>query len=94
VLAPEKRIEKGIFRQQIDAQHIHKGISQRVSMYPPGERQEKRRLWLDEWVRPLIDRIQLDCVGWEDILNRITATEKTLVQNCRISIKSAFGTTV
>jgi hypothetical protein len=75
VLAPEQQIKRRIFERQMDRQHIYDAIVQRVSAYQTGPEQEKRRRWLDVWVRPLVKTIELDCISWEDIIQRIFSND-------------------
>jgi hypothetical protein len=76
VLAPKQRIEKGIFQAQMDARHLDDAITQRVLLYTSEAPHEQRREWLEQWVRPLIRKLQLRCVSWENIVERVVAEDK------------------
>jgi hypothetical protein len=76
VLAPKQQIEAGVFQSQMNAQHLDEAISQRISPYPTPTQQERKRKWREQWVRPLIQRLQLQCVSWENIIERIVAEDK------------------
>ena len=76
VLAPEKEIQKGRFSKQIDPSHIRDVIKQRCLLYPAEARQQELRAWLEAWVCPLTETLQLGCVSWEDIIRRIIVADK------------------
>lgn len=63
VVAPESRIEAGVFGQRVTRASIRQKVERRVARYE-GERDE----WLSDWFAPTLDRIRIGCLSWESIL--------------------------
>jgi hypothetical protein len=63
ILAPQVAIEAGVFAPFIERTHIEGTVAQRVRAYG-GELDE----WFSASFRPLIERIDLECISWEELL--------------------------
>ncbi len=63
LLAPSSQIERGVFSRVVNKESILKKVSRRVQSYE-GEREG----WYEEWFRPTCEMINIECVGWEEII--------------------------
>ena len=84
VIAPEVVITAGVFNPQMTREHVQATIAERVRGYD-GTLDE----WYNAWFIPLIHRIDLRYISWEDIVTLIeskgdpAASElKNFYQNC------------
>jgi len=63
VLAPSSQIERGVFSKMVHKESILKKVILRVQAYK-GERD----CWYEEWFRPTWERINIQCLSWEEII--------------------------
>lgn len=66
VLAPQARIDDGVFAWDTAIDSIRRKVRRRVEAYD-GERDE----WLDEWFEPTLKRVEVRCLSWEDTIEAI-----------------------
>lgn len=66
VLAPEIQISSGIFKKKMDKTSIAAKVERRVEEYG-GEKDQ----WLEDWFKPTLDHIVIDCLSWEELLEEI-----------------------
>ncbi|MHC5542599.1 hypothetical protein ACYOEI_30610, partial [Singulisphaera rosea] len=66
VLAPQARIDDGVFAWDTAIDSIRRKVRRRVEEYD-GERDE----WLDEWFEPTLKRVEVRCLSWEDTIEAI-----------------------
>jgi hypothetical protein len=72
VLAPEDQIENGVFSDPMKKDNIVEKVSRRIDLYKEDNTYyEKLTTWKDSYFLPLISTIKIDCISWEDILNKI-----------------------
>jgi len=76
VLAPESRINDGIFSRYMEKEHIHKTVKRRVDDYD-----ESKVEWFDSWFLPLMDVIEIRCISWEDLVNFIVIHESEMKES-------------
>jgi hypothetical protein len=63
ILAPQARIDDGVFAWETSAESIHRKVRRRVEEYA-GERDA----WFTDWFEPTLRRIELRCLNWEDVI--------------------------
>jgi hypothetical protein len=63
ILAPQARIDDGVFAWETSAESIHRKVRRRVEEYA-GERDA----WFTDWFEPTLGRIELRCLSWEDVI--------------------------
>ena len=63
ILAPQARIDDGVFAWETSAESIHRKVRRRVEEYA-GERDA----WFTDWFEPTLRRIELRCLSWEDVI--------------------------
>ncbi len=64
VVAPESRINEGIFSTYMDEGHIQETLQKRVSEYDEADRAR----WYDEAFEPLMEKIKIRVVPWEELI--------------------------
>jgi len=64
VIAPEVRVDEGVFSTEMSKDDIHETVQRRVSEY---EDQAKLQ-WFEEWFMPTLESIGLRCITWEELL--------------------------
>jgi hypothetical protein len=67
VIAPEARINDGVFVWDVDADAIRRKVRRRVEDYA-GERDA----WFRDWFEPTLRRIDLRCLSWEDVVEVVS----------------------
>jgi hypothetical protein len=68
VLAPRSQIEQGMFAEEMNRESPLEKVARHVQAYE-GSQDE----WFEEWFRPALERIDVTCVSWEEL---IAAVEK------------------
>ena len=66
IVAPQARIDDGVFARDATREAIRVKTRQRVAQYA-GERDR----WLDEWFEPTLSRLVIRCLAWEEIIEAI-----------------------
>lgn len=66
VLAPQARLDDGIFEWDVDPEAIRRKVRRRVEDYA-GERDH----WFRHWFEPTWRRIEIRCLSWEDLIEVI-----------------------
>lgn len=74
VLAPESQIQSGTFAC-VDRQTIEQKIRGRIEAYEPEWRQKRLEPWLRDSLAPVLERVDLACVPWEEVLHNIGRTD-------------------
>ena len=72
VVAPASQIERGVFEGQLSKESIEQKVSQRIAAYEDAE----RKTWFDEWFAPMLERMQVAAVSWEDVSAAIAAADE------------------
>jgi hypothetical protein len=73
VVAPQSQIDDGVFGDLVSHRSVRKKVERRVSEYG-GAKDD----WFYGWFEPLLSRIELDCLSWENLIQEIgRADEKT-----------------
>ncbi len=67
VVAPEARIDEGVFSDYMGRDSIREIVQQRVSEFEDAEKDE----WLEEWFLPTLATADIRCMSWEELLNVI-----------------------
>ena len=78
VLAPGEAIESGIFDPQMTREHIQATVHERVRGYGGS-----LDAWFDAWFMPLLKRIDLQCISWEDLLSAIDSRDNSAASELR-----------
>ena len=66
VLAPQGRIDDGVFARDTAAEAIRAKVRRRVEAYAGG-----RDAWLADWFEPTLDRVDVRCLAWEEVIETI-----------------------
>ena len=66
VLAPQARIDDGVFARETDPASILKKVRRRAAEYG-SEREE----WVRDWFEPTLARVDLRCLAWEEAIETI-----------------------
>lgn len=66
ILAPQARIDDGVFARDTAIDAIRAKGRQRVRQYA-GERNS----WLADWFEPTVDRVDVRCLAWEEVIETI-----------------------
>jgi hypothetical protein len=66
ILAPQNRIDDGVFARDTAIESIRAKTRRRVAQYP-GERDA----WLTDWFEPTLDRLEVRSLSWEDVIETI-----------------------
>jgi hypothetical protein len=74
VLAPDSQIKGGTFAC-VDRQTIAHKIRDRIEAYEPEWKQERLEPWLRDSLAPVLERVDLACVPWEEVLENIRRTD-------------------
>jgi len=75
VVAPQARIDDGVFARDTAPENILRKVRRRVAEYG-GERDA----WLADWFEPTLARVDLKCLAWEDLIETIAFHEPTAGQ--------------
>ena len=70
VLAPDEQISRRFFVREMTKTSIREKVAHRVSEYSLPEREAKEQ-WLQEWFLPTLEHIQVDVIGWEQIIDAV-----------------------
>lgn len=66
VLAPDEQIRAGVFKSKIERSSILNKVQRRVEAY-----EGKKEKWFKEWFLPTLDRLDIKCISWEEVLDYI-----------------------
>ena len=67
VIAPESRIEDGIFADFIGKDSMREVVQRRVSEYEDAKMDQ----WFEEWFLPTLEVADIRCISWEELLDVI-----------------------
>ena len=70
ILAPRARIDDGVFARDTALEAIRAKARRRVASYD-GERDA----WLADWFEPTLDRVEVRCLAWEEVIETIAFHE-------------------
>lgn len=68
VVAPQERIDEGVFSEQMDVDSMREVVRRRVEEYAESEKDE----WFEEWFLPISKAAKIRCISWEEILAAIS----------------------
>lgn len=68
VIAPQARIDEGVFSDYMDIESMREVVRRRVTEYSEPERDQ----WFEEWFLPVSNAAKICCISWEDILTVIS----------------------
>ncbi len=71
VVAPESRIEAGVFEDLVTRESIRAKIQARVKGLAEGSARDKRFRWVGAVLEPMLDRMELGVVSWESLLAHV-----------------------
>jgi len=71
VLAPRSRIDEGVFSKYMDKQSVHDIVKRRVSEYNDSKKVD----WFQNAFRPLLERITIREISWEEVLAFISDSD-------------------
>ena len=66
IIAPQARIDDGVFARDTALETIRSKVRQRVAQYV-GERDN----WLRDWFLPTLDRVDVRSLAWEEVIETI-----------------------
>ncbi|GIQ77098.1 hypothetical protein [Bradyrhizobium sp. RD5-C2] len=76
VLAPREQIEdKQLFAEFTSKPSIREKVSLRVTAYQGSPQAEKHLRWQREWFEPTLERAEIACLAWEDVIEFIRAED-------------------
>lgn len=64
VVAPQVRIDEGVFSTEMSKDSIREIVQRRVSEYED----EAKVRWFEEWFLPTLAVMELRCIAWEELL--------------------------
>ena len=64
VIAPESRIDEGIFSEYIGQDSIRDVVQQRVSEFEDAAKDD----WFEQWLLPTLKESDVRCMSWEELL--------------------------
>ena len=64
MLAPESRINEGVFAEHMDPKNLHSIVSRRISEYQDSQKDK----WLEDWFVPTMEKIQVREISWEELI--------------------------
>ena len=67
LVAPRARIDDGLFVAELAPDSIRRKVEARVAAY-----EGARADWFRDWFEPTLARIEILCLGWEDILDEVS----------------------
>jgi len=77
VIAPLSQIEKvETFKKYTNNTNIHNKALDRVEAYLDREDYFEKKDWFDEWFTPMLDKIEIQCLSWEEIIEFIQKIDK------------------
>jgi len=72
VLAPEEEIKNGKFSRQMNKRNIIERVEHRIGAYSDDkEKIVELRNWYENTFLPTVERIDLQCVSWESVIDNI-----------------------
>jgi hypothetical protein len=71
VIAPQSRIEEGVFAGQMNRDGMKKVVQRRVAEYED----ETKRQWYDQWFLPVVNKANIRCISWEEILVLVSESD-------------------
>lgn len=68
VIAPKIAIEAGVFSPLMTREHVEKTVAERIVGY-----EGALESWMETAFRPLLARIDLNCISWEELVQAVEA---------------------
>jgi len=81
VLAPEKRIGNSNFKKLVDECSIKDAVRKRVDGYKDETEYKKYDDWFKNWFEPTLEKIELDVISWETVIEQLPDGAKKKVDN-------------
>jgi len=76
VLAPEEQINNGKFSRQMNKRNIIEKVEHRIESYSDEiNKFAKLRNWYENGFLPIVERIDLQCVSWEWVIDNIMSVD-------------------
>ncbi len=75
VLAPAKSIKARLFEAPMRPRSIHTKVQRRVAAY-----QGEHDTWFSRWFEPMMDRVQIQALSWEQVIQRIKTQDAGMAQ--------------
>lgn len=73
VIAPSSQIEKrSSFRSYTNIETMKSKVFERVEAYSSRAEYPKKKSWFDRWFMPMLDKIDIQCLSWEEVIEFIT----------------------
>lgn len=76
LIAPQNKIEEGIFDMQMSLSSIRKTVERRVTEYD-----ESKEQWFNGWFLPTINKISIRKINWEEIISYIRRVDSYYEQD-------------
>ena len=70
VLAPASQIGQGIFDENLTKDSLRTVVQQRVKEYGVN-----RGVWFSEWFLPMLERLEVKALSWEDQISFLSARD-------------------
>jgi hypothetical protein len=75
VVAPEEQITAGVFSVQVEKSSIREKVERRISGYVDDDKKySELKMWYKEFFTPTLDHIDIGCVSWESVIDKIGST--------------------
>jgi len=72
VVAPQEQIAKGIFESKTKKSSIKEKVRLRVNSYVDDDKKyNELQKWYDDFFLPTLEQIDIRCISWESIINKI-----------------------
>ena len=76
VLAPESRIDEGVFEPYMNKQHIENIVKQRVDSH-----NDDKSGWFSYSFLPVLDKINVKCISWEELVKLMKSEEPDITSS-------------
>jgi hypothetical protein len=85
VLAPQSRIQKGIFTELLNQESMTDKVAQRVAAY-----EGVRDQWHRDWFQPMLPYIKIGLLSWEEILRTLGKFDQTAAEGLETFYQKAM----
>jgi hypothetical protein len=78
LLAPEEQITAGVFEEMLDKRKIAKKVRARIVAYRSDPMYDELRRWSGAAFLPLLNRMEVQVLPWEDVIKKIEEADPSL----------------
>jgi hypothetical protein len=78
LLAPREQIDAEVFKEMLDKREIAKKVRIRIVAYRSDPRYDELRRWSGAAFLPLLNRMEVRDLSWEDVIEKLDETDPSL----------------